>query len=188
MPSDLPLTYWDACVPLSYVNGIPERVQHIEPLMHKSGKEFQIVTSVLSITEVAFAATEQAKRVLDPDTEEKIAKLWRPGSPILIVDFYELIALRAQRLMRAAIIKGWSLKPADAIHLATADQLKVLEFHTYDNGLDKYSELTESKFPVIRPISPTPHLELKATPAPSAEPASPQGQTPPPARAPRTTE
>jgi len=40
------------------------------------------------------------------------------------VEFYELIADRARGLMRQAITQGWgSLQPADAIHLATAQQL-----------------------------------------------------------------
>ena len=32
----------------------------------------------------------------------------------------------------------WSLKPMDAIHLATAQHLSVDAFHTYDGKLEKY--------------------------------------------------
>lgn len=161
MPSnDLAVYYWDACVPLSYVNGVPDRLPHIDAFMSKSGADFQLITSVLSITEVAFAAYEKHASTLDPDTESKILKLWQAGSPIKIVEFYELIALRAQRLMRSALANKWSLKPADAIHLATADQLKVKEFLTYDEGLEKFWVLTENRFPIHRPISATPHLLL----------------------------
>jgi predicted nucleic acid-binding protein len=148
---------------------------HIEPLMGKSGKDFQIITSVLSITEVAFAKIEQDQKVLDPETERKIGLMWKAGSPIKIVEFYELIALKAQKLIRAAIVKGWQLKPADAIHLATADQLKVKDFHTYDDKLDKYSELTDSKFIIRRPTSATPFfsfansIEANKQPAEKAE-------------------
>lgn len=168
MPSsDLPYYYWDACVPLSYVNGVPDRLQHLDAFMNKSGNGFQLVTSVLSIAEVAFAANERDTVTLDPDIEAKIAKLWEAGSPIKLVELYELIAYRAQKLMRAAIPHKWKLRPADAIHLATADQLKVSEFHTYDEGLDKYAVLTETKFPIIRPISPQPLLLLLNPPAES---------------------
>ena len=163
MPSsDLPFYYWDACVPLSYINGVPDRLQHIDAFMSKSGTDFQLVTSVLSITEVAFAAFEKQNDSLDAETEAKISKLWQAGSPIKIVEFYELIAMRAQRLMRDALSNKWSLKPADAIHIATADQLKVAEFHTYDERLHKFSALTETKFPIGPPISATPHLPLVA--------------------------
>lgn len=44
--------------------------------------------------------------------------------------------------MREALSKGWSLKPYDAIHLATAARLRVARFHTYEEGkLDKYGLL-----------------------------------------------
>lgn len=161
MPSgELPLYYWDACVPLSYINAVPDRLPHIDAFMSKSGVDFRLITSVLSITEVAFAASEQVNGVLDPSVEERISKLWNASSPIRIVELYELIALKAQQLMRAAIKNRWSLKPADAIHLATADQLKVSAFHTYDEPLFKYSDLTETKFPINFPISASPHLLL----------------------------
>jgi len=140
--------------------------------MSKSGTDFQLITSVLSITEVAYATIERESALLDIATEEQIAKLWEAGSPIKVVEVYELIALKAQQLMRKAITNKWSLKPPDAIHLATADQLGVKEFHTYDEGLDKYSDLTETRFPIIRPISATPHLALGlAAPATATPPA-----------------
>jgi predicted nucleic acid-binding protein len=161
--SDIPLYYWDACVPLSYINGIPDRLQHIDSMMSKSGTEFQIVTSVLSVAEVAFAALERDASELDPEMEAKIAKLWRVESPIMLVEFYELLATKAQRLIRSAVTKGWSLKPADAIHLATADQLRVAQFHTYDERLEKFSAITESKFTIGRPVSRSPHLALIET-------------------------
>ena len=160
MPDDIPFVYWDSCVPLSYINGIEERVQHIDPLMRRSGETFQIVTSVITITEVAFAKFEQDQKLLDQGIEVKIGKLWQPGAPIKLVEVYELIALRARGLMRAALEKGWSLKPADALHLATADQLKCKEFHTYDERLEKFAELTDNKFPITPPISNEPHLPL----------------------------
>jgi predicted nucleic acid-binding protein len=139
--------------------------------------DFQIVTSVLSITEVAYATTERETSILDPTTEAKILKLWQAGSPITIVEVYELIALKAQQLMRAAITNKWSLKPADAIHLATADQLGVAEFHTYDEKLAKFSILTETKFPIIPPISTTPHLPLLEAVAEAATPTTTPPET-----------
>jgi hypothetical protein len=58
--------------------------------------------------------------------------LWAPGSPIKPVEFYDLIADKARALMRQGITQGWgALKPMDAIHLATAQQMAVVEFHTY---------------------------------------------------------
>jgi len=119
------------------------------------------VTSVLSIVEVAFAKYEQDAKALDAATEAKISKLWEPGSPVQLVEFYELLARDAQKLIRSAISEGWHLKPADAIHLATADRLKVSEFHTYDRPLDKYEKLTDTKFKIVRPTAQQPVIILE---------------------------
>ena len=165
MPDSLPLIYWDSCVPLSYINGTEDRVQHIAPLMKRSGEDFQIVTSVMSITEVAFAKFEQDNKLLDQEIEDKIRNLWRVGAPIKLVEVFESVAVRAQQLMRAAIEKGWSLKPADALHLATAHQLKVKKFHTYDEKLEKFVELTDNQFAIAKPIASEPYLPLWANDA-----------------------
>ena len=167
--ADLPLYYWDACVPLAYINGDVERLQHIDSFMERSGKDWRIVTSVLTITEVAFGASEQTSSTLDLGVEAQIASLWQAGSPIQLVEFYDLIALRAQRIMRDAVSRSWQLKPADAIHLATADQLGcVTAFHTYDKKLERFADLTETRFQILAPISRTPLLAL-TTAAPKAD-------------------
>jgi len=153
MSSDLKTVYWDACVPLSYINGTADRISDIEGLLQQSGKDLQIITSVFTVTEVAFAKVEQDAKVLDSEVEAKISTLWQVGSPIQLVEFYEVIAARARELMRAAIPHGWRLKPGDAIHLATADHMKVAEMHTYDEALHKYQELTYTKFPICQPIA-----------------------------------
>lgn len=152
MLNNLPVIYWDACVPLSYINGDAARLPTIEALMQQSGKDCQLITSVFSIAEVAFAKYEQDQMVLDAGIEAKISNLWQVGSPIQLVEFFEVIAVKAQALIRVAVSKGWTLKPGDAIHLATADHLKVSQFHTYDDGLDKYKELTNAHFDICRPV------------------------------------
>lgn len=70
--------------------------------------------------------------------------------------------------MREAIQKGWSLKPPDAIHLATAKRCGVDEFHTYESALEKYSEIIGcrigkpqiSRFP-FRPLDEKKETEEK---------------------------
>src|SRR3954453_21623248 len=104
MPGDLRRVYWDACVPLSHINAIPDRLPIIEELFRKArAGEFELLTSVLSRVEVAFAATEQQTGSLDPVVEARIDDLWRPGSPIKLVEFYDLIAQSARELMRQGI-------------------------------------------------------------------------------------
>lgn len=91
--------------------------------------------------------------MLDPAVEARIDDLWRPPSPIKLVEFYDLIAQRARGLMRQGIDQGWGLlKPADAIHLATAQQMSATEFHTYDKRLLAWSG--DAGFPVIEPHTP----------------------------------
>ncbi len=54
--------------------------------------------------------------------------------------------------MRDGIPKGWTLKPVDALHLATAisDVVKASEFHTYDD-FKRYEAIAGIK---IGPPSP----------------------------------
>lgn len=156
MPDEQPRYYWDACVLLSYINGNPDRLSHIDSFMDKSGKDFLLVTSALSIIEVAFGKAEQDGQALDSETENKINGLWVPGSPIKVVEFYPLLAHEAKELMRKVLARGWQLKPLDAAHLVTARRISATEFHTYDDKLFKYNE--EIGMKIGPPISATPRL------------------------------
>ena len=128
------------------------RLPDIEGILQRSGEAVQLITSVLSVVQVAFALREQQKKALDSQTEARISKLWEIGSPIMLVEFYELLAVKAKNLMRASIERGFSLKPADAIHLATADHMKEKQFYPYDD-LVRFSELTETRLAICKPIA-----------------------------------
>lgn len=142
--------YWDSCVPLSYVNGTADRVPVIEELLrHARRGEVELLTSVLSITEVAFAAAEQVGD-LSEETEADIDSLWTPDSPINLVEFHDLIARDARGLIRQGVQQKWGkLKPPDAIHLATANRVGVDRFHTYDERVLKWDGALG--FPVTQP-------------------------------------
>jgi predicted nucleic acid-binding protein len=155
MPEQKRRIYWDSCVFLSFINGLVERLPDIETLLLEAEKDtIELMTSTLTIVEVAFAATEQNQHALDEDTKERINKLWIP--PVKLVEFHRLIAEDARDLMRRALTKQWSLKPLDAIHLSTAARMAVVEFHTYDEKLPKYSELVGCK--IQRPFVEQPGL------------------------------
>ena len=156
MPDDLQVIYWDANVTLSYLNAIPDRVSDLDALLEQSGREFQIVTSTVSVVEVAFAAIEQAAGALDPAVEQHIAALWATDSPIKLVEFSVLVAETARGLVRQAMIHGKRMRPMDAIHLATAQALTASRFHTYDERLYQYSELVG--FPISPPQASAPKL------------------------------
>ena len=133
--------YWDADVFLSAINANQDRLPVIEAILDDCEQDnAEVYTSMLSIVEVAFAETEKQSRLLDDKTEEKINKLWLPPSPVKLIEINEFVLWDAKALMRNSIKQGWSLKPNDAIHLATAKRLQPLEIHVYDKGWCKYSQ------------------------------------------------
>jgi predicted nucleic acid-binding protein len=144
--------YWDADVFLSAINAeTKERIPIIQAILDDCDHgDVEIHTSVLSIAEVAFAGSEKRERQLSKEIEAKIEKLWVPPSPIKLHEISQHVANDAKDLMRQAILKGWSLKPPDAIHLATAKRGQVHEFQTYDFGrLSKFSEI--AGYPIVQP-------------------------------------
>jgi len=143
MPTDIPHAYTDACVLLSFINGNPERLPAIEAVLSEARQgKVRLMTSTLTIVEVAFAAAEQLGRALDPDVERKLDSLWSPGAPISLVEFSSVIASRARGIIREGLAHGWSLKSSDAIHLASAVHWGAAHFHTYDSALTKYGQST----------------------------------------------
>jgi predicted nucleic acid-binding protein len=64
---------------------------------------------------------------------------------IAFIELHDAIAILARNLMRQALTQGWSLKPPDAIHLASAQWLGVEELHTYDDKLPRYGTMIGCK-------------------------------------------
>lgn len=152
MPDARRLIYWDTPVWLSYIQGILSRLPILDALLADSASNagsIRIVASVLSQVEVAFLEQERSARVLDPDVEANIDRLWADRHAVQLVEYHEAIGREARSLIRMAMTKGWSLKPMDAIHLGTAKWSRVSEFQTYDNKLLKYSN--DVGFPIVEP-------------------------------------
>ena len=152
-----PLIYWDSAGFLDYVNGVPEKLPVLDALLDRAGPrgDIEIVTSVLSITEVAFGYLDQSGQRFDPTIQAAIDALW--ADPIIKqMDLYKEIAFEARDLVRSARLAGAGLKPPDAIHLATARRVNVVEFHTYDDRLFRYS--SQMNFPVRIPTTGQPRI------------------------------
>lgn len=148
MPSNGRVIYWDSNVFVSYINGIPERLQTIKDMLAEIVDDQQsfILTSSESIVEVSHAADEKVQSRLDPTVEAAIDAMWNDTSVVRIIDNGPPIAHMARDLIRDSIPHGWTLKPKDAVHLASAfwydqnvDDLN--EFHTYDDRLFKYEAM-----------------------------------------------
>ena len=138
--------YWDSCVFLAGIEGEIERAPIVEQLLEEADVGGPTIwTSILSMTEVCFARSEQRRRALSVEVEASISDLWAVGSPVKTVEIHELLAVNAHKLIRKALERGHSLKPPDALHLATAISLDVDEFHTYDRKLFKFGPLTGLK-------------------------------------------
>jgi predicted nucleic acid-binding protein len=135
-----PRVYWDSCVFISYIEQQATRYPDIDALFDEARKgDIEILTSVATITEVAYTESERLSRALDPAEETKIKKLWTPPSPVKLVEFHRLIAEDARDLLRLSLASRWGLRPYDALHLSTARYMRVARFETYDKGLPKYA-------------------------------------------------
>jgi predicted nucleic acid-binding protein len=149
--------YWDANVFLSYINGEPSRLPTIDTLLQQSSNgDFTVVTSTISLTEVAFAEMEKLGGALDEAVEQRIDALFADRSVVSLIEFHEGVARDARRLMRRAMVQGLSLKPPDAIHLASALRLGVDMLHTYDRRMHGYGNIVG--FPIAEPATATPTL------------------------------
>lgn len=139
MPDEPRRIYWDSNVPLSYLNGVVERVPIIDELFRQArAGEIELLTSAISRVEIAYIQSEEQAGALDEQAEAAIDALWAPGAPIKTVELYDLIAHQARALIRQGITQERGVKPMDAIHLATAQQMAVAEFHTYCKKLHRW--------------------------------------------------
>lgn len=132
--------YWDSCIFLSFINATPGRIAMIDALIEertKSDPPVEILTSVLSVVEVAFGEIERTQRALSQEVQDAIDELWSPGSPFQLIEMYPAIADDARDLVQQAMVMGRSLQAADAIHLATARRLNADRILTYDDRLLK---------------------------------------------------
>jgi len=154
------MLYWDACVFLSYINDIPDRVKTIQAILDDVGNndKEKILTSTISKVEVAFSAQENLNRALIPDEEAKIDALWDDASVVELIDLNEGITALARDIMREGITRGWKIRPNDAIHLASAKWINAREINTYDDKLPKFQDIVG--IPITYPTALQPKLFL----------------------------
>ena len=160
--SGIPGPYWDTSVFLCFLSEEEDERRHIcEDVLHagKAGK-IEIVTSMFTLVEVI-----RPKAIKHPHalTEEQVSKLrgmfrWPWLKKIQV---HEQLALDASDLAQL-----YRLKPADAIHAATAIAEKCDELQCWDRDFNKVASLISvtspkyvSQMPLLQvktPIGPTP--------------------------------
>ena len=160
--SGIPRPYWDTSVFLCFLSEEEDERRHIcEDVLHagKAGK-IEIVTSMFTLVEVI---RPKAIKHPHPLTEEQVSKLrgmfrWPWLKKIQV---HEPLALKASDLAQR-----YRLKPADAIHAATALAEKCDELQCWDQDFNKVASLISvtspkyvSQMPLLQvktPIGPTP--------------------------------
>ena len=135
MTADLSRVYLDANVLLAYVNDEPERADVVQSLLEdaEDGK-VQVLTSNLSIAEVAFIAYDEEPG-FGTDDEAAIDELWSPNSPVKLAELSRLVAHTARSIIRKARDNETArVRSADAVHLATAEINACDRFYTYEDA------------------------------------------------------
>ena len=158
MSSKARVIYWDSCVFLHYIEGTRQWMPVLDALLEEASQsnDLVIVTSTISITEVAFAEPERDNQNLDPKIVAAIDDLWNDRSAVKLVEYSEVIARDARELLRRKVQLGRHLKPMDAIHLATAVNRHVSDFHTMDGKLQR--DWQDLGFSIRHPFTDKPKL------------------------------
>lgn len=152
-----PIVGWDANVWCSYLDQDLDRLPDIDALLAEArAKKLVIVTSTLSLVEVAYVAAERAAGALSAQAEADIDGLWTPGGVVRMVELSPVVSRRARGYIREAMVNKRRLTPRDAIQIASAVVAGAVAFHTYDTDLEKFSELAGIK--ISRPEAQQPLL------------------------------
>lgn len=129
--------YWDACTWLAIVNeerAVPQgegkppenRYAMCQDIVKKAeNSEFEIVVSAFTLAEVCKSKTA---------TNENPSKLpaFLDHEYILVVPVDKDVGMKAQTLQTSGL---FGLKPADAVHIASAQRANVTEIHSFDGDL-----------------------------------------------------
>lgn len=145
---------------LAYLSNEEDRADTIQSVLDDArSQRVRLLTSVLSIAEVAYIAADSG----DPSaSEDSIDQLWTPASPITLIDISQQVARRARGVIRKARQEGFRrVRSADAIHLASADMEGCSLFFTYEKQTtrEKWDSLISAT--VSEPYTESPRLDFQ---------------------------
>lgn len=161
MPAKPERVYLDACAVIAYIQDEANRSHMMQCVLDDGlAGRLELVTSTLSIAEVAFYAGERPAVLVE--ASKQIDALWVPSSPIKLIDMSQALARDARQIMRKAVEKGISCpKPPDAIHLASAARHGCTQLFTYEEASTRRAWERLTGIEVCEPISKTPQLDWK---------------------------
>lgn len=123
--------YWDSDCFVAWFNDETNKAECCDGVIQRAERgEVLIVTSTLTLAEVLWM---RGHKKLTPKKAEKVQKFFR-RSYLRLYNVTRKIAESAQVLVWES-----SIKPKDAIHVATALNLDVVALETFDEGLLKKS-------------------------------------------------
>ncbi|WP_165062804.1 PIN domain-containing protein [Adlercreutzia sp. ZJ154] len=135
--------YWDSCCFIDFLQGT-ERGKVLKGVVDKKDNgELEIITSVVTLTEVIKGTAEERDAIIQVFNQDK---------GLLVVDLTRHLAEQARE-----VIWNYSFEKhkQDAIHLATAVYINqfhsIDEFHTFDHDLLKCNGRSEIPIPIIEP-------------------------------------
>ena len=153
--------YLDACVLLAYIADEPDRAHVVQSVLADARESrITVVTSVLSITEVAYVPSGVDSGIA-PNGDHAIDELWKPASPIMLLDISETVAREARQVIRKARESpGTGVRSADAIHLASAALHGCEWLFTYENEARRARWDTLIAPKVSEPFTNSPQLNF----------------------------
>lgn len=139
--------YWDSDAFLGWLAEEEDKVEECRAVIRaaEEGKTI-LITSALTLTEVLWMRRRER---IPAESAEKVQQFFQ-HEYIVVNDLDRRIAEDAQRLV-------WhhSIKPKDAVHVATALDAKVARMETFDGDLIKKSgEVGEPPLEIGRPNEP----------------------------------
>jgi predicted nucleic acid-binding protein len=134
--------YFDACCFLAYFSNEVDRAECIDTLFEESIQDkINIVTSVITLTEVAAIKKEFKTKKLEDGFTQKLDKVFYNRKLLDLVECSPFTAMRARKIIRESIPLALpNIKPADAIHIASALEVRADMLFTYDGKLHKHSK------------------------------------------------
>jgi len=149
--------YWDACCFIDLIQQTTSRIEVLEQLRSQAQRgEIDIVTSSYTLAEVI---KDDKGAPVNDDDEQRIATLFlEPYIGVRLL--HRQVGNKARQIARAH-----SLKPGDAIHVATAILEEADVLHTYDEKrlLKRNGVIGDPPLRIERPS--VPQLEIPNHPA-----------------------